>query len=123
MYIRTQISLLLMVFITILSSCSKEENNDDNNSNNSGSNNSSNTNSLLGRWRCECGEPDYPSYYTFYNDGTVLMEGTPAELSFTVTYSYNPANNQLVVAGFVSVISWQSSTNFLIGEESYFKVD
>lgn len=121
MFLRSRILLLLIVLISFLSACSKEENNDDNNSNNSGGNNSSNTNSLLGRWRCECGEPDYPIFYTFYNDGTVLCEGTPAELNFTVIYTYNPANNQLVLAGFVNVISWPSSTNFIIGGESYLK--
>jgi hypothetical protein len=106
--------------IAFISACSKESDDD---TINSFGYNSSNSNPLIRRWRCECGEPDYPSFYTFNYDGTVLIEGTPAELNFTVTYTYNPANNQLVLAGFVNVISWPSPTNFIIGGESYFKVD
>lgn len=120
MKLSTHISILIMFLIIFASACNKESNDD--NGNLSG-NNASSSNPLIGRWRCECGEPDFPSFYTFNNDGTVLIEGTSAELNFTVVYTYNSSNRQLVLAGVVSTISWPSSTNFIIGGDSYYKVE
>jgi hypothetical protein len=117
-------SILIFLLISLaLLSCSKDDNKDDGDSNNSNGNNSASSNPLIGKWGCYCDFPSYSAFYTFYDNGTVLIEDTAADLNFTVTYSYNSSNNQLVLAGAVNTITWVSSTEFIRGGDSHYKMN
>jgi hypothetical protein len=113
------LSFLLLLF----SGCEKEEENEDDETNNTENNEASNQNPFLGKWACYCDMTYYSAFYTFYDNGTCYIEDLPADLQFTVTYSYNQSNSQLVLAGFVNSVSWVSPTQFRLEDEMLYKVN
>ena len=105
-----RISVLLLASLLILGCNPDEEIEPDNTGN---TNQNTPANALLGRWVYNSTSGEIVRYKTFYDNGTLLAEGTGAN-PMTVQYSYDVTNMIVFIAGVGRQITWHSSTSFTL---------
>ena len=106
---------LIAVVAVSFSSCSKDKDDE-------GSGSGSGSNALVGKWSYKSwdwkSEVTYTGYWTFFDDGTMLVEDRMDLMDGkTTTYKYNPDTKKLTLARiFVYQLAWISSSKFKIEE-------